>query len=388
MESKSIKIVDEHGIDRVAHIICSVDINGSDYAVYWIERDSENDNFFVSKVLRNIDNTSNLVNIEDTIEKEKLSSVVKELVKRAVETESDNLGADTIVLSTGETVKFSRILINKEQNINVQKTYITTVKKAVTKVASDFYELKEETKEEIMSDIGFTMPIFEESSQPVVEPVSVSPEVPVLNIPQTLVNTPVVEENVAPVVLPTEPEKVNVPSFPEFKLDDEQFVPTPELSVENVPVGTLDNKVIEPVVTSSSVISSVEPNVSSVNVLPVDNVVPMEAEPVVSDGVPSSPSLVFDGSRETNLNQTLGEVSSESSLPVSNVEPIREFGVDSQIMPQETLNKPVESVNAPMQNSSRSGFANNKFFAVVVILIFLVSCLFLGYEAYRYFSIK
>lgn len=388
MESKSIKIVDEHGIDRVAHIICSVDINGSDYAVYWIERDSENDNFFVSKVLRNIDNTSNLVNIEDTIEKEKLSSVVKELVKRAVETESDNLGADTIVLSTGETVKFSRILINKEQNINVQKTYITTVKKAVTKVASDFYELKEETKEEIMSDIGFTMPIFEESSQPVVEPVSVSPEVPVLNIPQTLVNTPVVEENVAPVVLPTEPEKVNVPSFPEFKLDDEQFVPTPELSVENVPVGTLDNKVIEPVVTSSSVISSVEPNVSSVNVLPVDNVVPMEAEPVVSDGVPSSPSLVFDGSRETNLNQALGEVSSESSLPVSNVEPIREFGVDSQIMPQETLNKPVESVNAPMQNSSRSGFANNKFFAVVVILIFLVSCLFLGYEAYRYFSIK
>lgn len=390
MESKSIKIVDEHGIDRVAHVICSIDINGSDYAVYWIERDSENDNIFVSKVLRNIDNTSNLVNIEDSMEKEKLSIIVKELVKKAVETENDNLGSDTVVLSSGETVKLSRILINKEQNINVQKTYITTVKKAVTKVASDFYELKEESKEEIMSDLGFAMPIFEEPSQPVVEPVSVSPEVPVLNIPQELVNEPVLEENVAPVVLPTEPvepEKVNVPSFPEFKLDDEQFIPSPEVPIDNVVIETSDNKVVEPPVVPSPVIPSVEPEVSTLNVLPVDNVVPTVSEPVVSDVAPSSPTLVFDGSKEINLNEALGEVSSENSLPVADVEPIREFGIDPQIAPQETLNKPVEKVNDVVQNSSRSGFAHNKFFVVVVILLFLVSCLFLGYEAYRYFSI-
>ena len=39
MESKNIKIVDEHGIDRTANVICSIDVSGSDYIVYAIERD-------------------------------------------------------------------------------------------------------------------------------------------------------------------------------------------------------------------------------------------------------------------------------------------------------------------------------------------------------------
>ena len=63
MESKNIKIVDEHGIDRIADVVCPIDVMGSDYIVYVIERDNENDNVFVSKLIKNIDNTSNLMNI-------------------------------------------------------------------------------------------------------------------------------------------------------------------------------------------------------------------------------------------------------------------------------------------------------------------------------------
>jgi len=38
-----------------------------------------------------------------------------------------------VVLSDGKEVEISTVLFNKEQNINVSKTYVTTVKKAETK---------------------------------------------------------------------------------------------------------------------------------------------------------------------------------------------------------------------------------------------------------------
>ena len=83
MENKSIKVIDEHNIDRVANVICAIDVDGSDYVVYSIERDSDNDNIFVSKLVKNINETSNVVNIDDSMEKDKISSLVKELIKYA-----------------------------------------------------------------------------------------------------------------------------------------------------------------------------------------------------------------------------------------------------------------------------------------------------------------
>ena len=46
MESKTVKIIDEHGIDRTANIICKLTIDDKDYVLYSIERDDENDNLF------------------------------------------------------------------------------------------------------------------------------------------------------------------------------------------------------------------------------------------------------------------------------------------------------------------------------------------------------
>ena len=34
MENKSIKVIDEHNIDREANKICVLDVDGSDYLVY------------------------------------------------------------------------------------------------------------------------------------------------------------------------------------------------------------------------------------------------------------------------------------------------------------------------------------------------------------------
>ena len=80
MESKNIKVIDEHGIDRVADIICKFIIDNTDYVLYSIERDNENDNLFASKLLNNNDGTANMINIEDSLEKSKINEVVKELI--------------------------------------------------------------------------------------------------------------------------------------------------------------------------------------------------------------------------------------------------------------------------------------------------------------------
>ena len=402
MESKSIKIVDEHGIDRTGNIICAIDIKGSDYAIYWIERDEENDNIFVSKVLKNLDNTSNLVNIEDTMEKERLSEIVKELIKHAVDSSNNTLDGNTVTLSNGEVVNLSSIIINKEQNINVQKTYITTVKKAVTKVAGDYYVIKEK-KEEITNDLGVSMPIFEEPtvSPQVVDIPPIIPEVPVLNIPEELINS-----SPEPKVMPIEEKKeetvsVSSPIPTQINLDDSAFNPTPEPAVSNipfevpafqpeVPVEPIKPAPVEPVIPTPLASAPAEKPTSVVSE-PI--LIPTPEEPQVASSSPfitpsPEPSLVFDASKESNLNEALGEVSSDKSIPVPSVEPIREFGVDSSVSPVVDMNvQPQESVT-PQDNTARSGFANNKFFIVIAITVFLASCVFLGYEAFKYFQLK
>ena len=80
MESKNVKIIDEHEIDRNAKVICKFTIDNSNYVLYSIERDNENDNLFASKLVDNNDGTSNMVNIEDTFEKNKINDIVKKLI--------------------------------------------------------------------------------------------------------------------------------------------------------------------------------------------------------------------------------------------------------------------------------------------------------------------
>jgi len=357
MESKNVKIIDEHGIDREASIICSIDVDGSDYVVYWIERDSENDNIFVSKILKNNDGTSNMVNIEDAGEKSRVSDIVKGIITYAINNEADKLVGASVTLPNGHNVGISSVLINKEQNINVQKTYITTVKKSVTKVSETFYVVE---KPEIVEPV--VLPIFEDVVAPA-EVVEVKDEVATI---QPVVSTPVEVVSESETIVPE--VKVETPTLE---------VSQPEVSV--LPVSEQTIVVPEPIVAPTPVvpISSVE------TVNPESSVEPEIVPSEVVVPTPVENKVVFDASKETNLNVALGEASAEAPVSVNNVEPIRDFGVEEPVVASTEPEKIVETTS-----NTNGGFAHNKFFMVVAIMFFVASCVFLGYEVFQYFQIK
>ena len=98
MNNEKIKVVDEHNIDRNADVIFGFDLEGSEYVSYWIERDVDNSNIFISKVIKNIDGTYNMIDIDDVAEKSKLTDVLKSLITSAVEFQNDKLVGDSVTL--------------------------------------------------------------------------------------------------------------------------------------------------------------------------------------------------------------------------------------------------------------------------------------------------
>lgn len=390
MNNKSIKIVDEHSIDRNANVMFAFDLEGSEYVTYWIERDEDNGNIFVSKVIRNIDGTFNMLDIDDSMEKARLSDVVKTLITNAVNDESDKLNATSVTLADGKMINFMAVSFNKEQRINVQKTYITTVKKEVTRVTEKYYDVEVKVEQsKIFEDIfPIVTPVVEnvqeenrpELTIPGVEKVdNINEEISVIEpiIPEPVLSTPVVEvinkENVSnvndveqtipviePVVVPNNETSVSIPTVVEPITVAEPLMNVEEKKEEVLPISQPES-VIEPVVTSPAV-----------------------AEPAKVEAQP----LIFNASKETNLNAALGEVASSASIPVENIEPIREFGVDT--VSNDSVNvEPVieESVQSKVEVVRKGGFANSKFFIVVAVVFFLASCVFLGYEVFNYFQL-
>ena len=406
MESKNIKIVDEHGIDRVANIVCSIDVDGSDYVIYWIERDNDNDNLFVSKLLKNNDGTSTMMNIEDSLEKGNLSDIVKELITHCINDEKDTIDTDSVVLKNGKTVKVANVLFNKEQNINVQKTYITTVKKSVTMVSEKYYHVEStptvaaETvpfpaqEEKVVEVENVGMPVLDEVTTPVSEP---KEEVPVLEVPVQLQSTPEVqaveteEKSVepvpavapeivipgSPVVVPAEPvvsepepevaPVVDVPSV-DAKMNIIGANPTPEVTVTPEPVINPLETINQPV---AQVVSPVVPTVT----------------PPVQPVSPAPNELFFDGSKETNLAGVFDGNDTKPVVATQAVEPIREFGQDEPVIPLVNDVQPMVQ-DQPKTLTRSPGFANNKFFMVIAITFFIASCVFLGYEVFKYFQMK
>lgn len=356
MNSKIIKVVDEHGIDRNASIMYGFELDGSGYVSYSIERDEENSNIFISKVLRNFDNTFNMIDIDDSMEKAKLVDIVKKIITNAVESSDDKNAGNSLLLDDGKLIKFINVNFNKEQRINVQKTYITTVKKEVVRVVEKFYAFET---------------FFEE--QKVVEDIF---------------------PNVAPVVSTTPVENVEpiISEIPQVNLD------IPQVDVSS----NLNNNVISAPSPSIDVVSS--NNISQLNEhVPLE--VPSVVEPitvsepivnetvnVVSTPVVEAQPLVFNASKETNLNAALGEVASSSTIPVENIAPVREFGVEepvvAPILTEQNVQSNVVNNNVmPSEMSKKGGFANSKFFMVIAISFFLASCIFLGYEVFNYFQL-
>lgn len=413
MESKNVKVIDEHSIDRVANVICKIDVDGSDYAIYSIERDNENDNLFVSKLVKNNDGTSNMINIEDTSEKEKMSEIVRELVKYAINDEMDKT-TGTVTLNNGKNIGISFVLFNKEQNINVVKTYVTTVKKSVSNVAEKFYHVDAIQKNENMQGNVFE-PVNENVFMPEIEkkePVESASEQSNLDIMNSFVEVPKVEN------VPVAPEPVAVPTPVVEAPSVTPILGTPEVKpvIEPTPAVQVTPSVVTPVVSEAVPVmpkveeaAKVETRTTIIDGPTQLNTAPASSEsvspivgpsttvestpapveptptPVVSASEPSK--LVFDGSKETNLNEALGEVSKEATIPVSDVQSIREFGQDEPIQAPVMPEAQQKAPEGPVLVRSR-GFANNKFFMVVAIAFFAAACIFLGYEVWQYIKLK
>lgn len=416
MESKSIKIVDEHGIDRTANVMFSIDVDGSDYIVYWIERDNENDNIFVSKIIKNIDGTASMINIEDTMEKSKISDIVKELVKYSIGNDNNKISSKIISLPSGKNVVISSVLINKEQNINVQKTYITTVKKAVTKVTCDYFKYEDVVKDEAMPTRVMPLPVDESIEISEVENRSDIADVPVIEpiLPISSMDSGVsvsnevkMSDDVSKEISVVEEVKSTIPTEIKTEVVKPELVAPviePVLNnniVSNEQVSVIDNQnkveseSIKGVALNQSSLAS--PSTVSIGAVSSDKEVTVasslgESQSNVKQDVNVN-KLVFDGSKESNLNKALGEAVNDNVIATSNVESIREFGVDEPKGVGLPVSEDAQEINSQNVGTkpkvlTRSGFADNKFFMVVAIVFFLASCVFLGYEVFNYFQIK
>lgn len=80
MNGEIVKIVDENGIEREAKIINVIKENNIDYVVYTINRDGDNANIFVSRY-----DGTNFLDITDAEEKSRLDTIVKDMIKKAME---------------------------------------------------------------------------------------------------------------------------------------------------------------------------------------------------------------------------------------------------------------------------------------------------------------
>lgn len=393
MKNRNVKVIDEHNIDRNANVMFALELDGSEYVVYWIERDQDSNNVFVSKVLKNIDGTYNMLNIDDADKKKDVAEIVKVLITNAVSDQNDKMVGITTTLSNGKVVKFTDVSFNKEQNINVSKTYITTVKKEVTKVAENYYDVvvEENKVADVLPSVSPVaepvVEVFPEVVTPVVETPVVAPvpEATVIPTPVVAVQEPVIATPQATIL---QPEPVVTPVMP--SVVEPITVQTPV--VEPTPVVVTPTPTPEPVVAPVTAGATVAtPVVEPTQVVPT----PVTPAPAVTPEVvaPAAQPLVFNASSETNLNAALGEVANSAAIPVENIEPVREFGVDAPVAQsavQQTVVTPTPQpavANDSNVNTGKAGFANSKFFMVVAIAFFLASCIFLGYEVYNYFQL-
>ena len=373
MESKNVKVIDEHNIDRDANIVCAFNVDSNDYVLYWIERDEENANLFVSKILKNNDGTYNMSNIEDASEKSKIGDVVKGMVTLAIKNENENEKASSKVsLEDGKEIDLSNVRFNKEQNINVAKTYVTTVKKTVAKVSNDFFDVpvkEEKTEEPLFNDIFVAPPVEEiKSEMPSIDNDTegtneVATEDTVSN--EEVMNSFVENVNTEPVAI--------TPVVEAPKEENSVAEPTPEPVTEKVEIPS-------PVATAAATI----PVTSAVPQQPTETQSFFEEKPVKNEE-----KLVFDATNETNLNNALNNNNLENIVVTNDAESLRAFGVNEGATVNTETPAPAQVPEAaPAKTLTRTkGFANSIVVTVIGVILFVAACVFMGYEIFNYFHL-
>lgn len=287
-----------------------------------------------------------------------------------------------------------------EQKINVKSTYVATVKKDVADRSVSFYANEKKgavfSNESVFPEVPSTPEVAPEPvvSAPAPTEVPVPEEVtPVVEettpVPSAPVEAPVIPEPTPvptpePVVAPVEPKVEELPGIPNLDV----LNPMPEIPAEPV-----SQPMPEVVVNPAPI-----PNPTPVVPGPIPNPVPEPVAPTpvtdtfasvesmvneVSQKANEAPAVVFDASHETNLLGALGDANNQPSMGNINVTPdnlnvVREFGVDEPI---------VTDQNGQPVPQPKMGFVNSKVLLILVVVFFLASCVFLGYEIYKYVTL-
>ena len=238
--------------------------------------------------------------------------------------------------------------------------------------------VKDETITLAEQDINKELPAAlepEEAKQPEIQPI------PAVETVSESASTVPLEEpkphaEASTFVVPPKEQDKNAELQPELELP--QTLLEPQITMGTPIVEPAENKVLEeptPILTQPII----EPIIPA-STIPSKPVIPQEP-------ISEEPKLLFDGANESNLNKALGEISEEKvvSAPQEGVESLRQFGED---VPAATSVQEVKAEEKVKTLTRSKGFANNKFFMAIAIVFFLAACVFLGYEAFQYFTLK
>lgn len=266
-----------------------------------------------------------------------------------------------------------------EQKINVKNTYVATVKSDIVDKALSFYTNNKS------SDIFVEDSIFPSIA-----------DADGFNLNTAINNAEIANDenkDVQNIVVPS--ELTNIDTVAEnFVVEKPQVnnVETTNSTANQVNADSImDNSSVSYDIPNLSVLEPI-PNAPSTPVAPqpIPNPVDTPINPIPIDDNHSNvetmvnESIVqparFDASHETNLLDALGENNNKNNIGNISVTPenlsiVREFGVD----------EPIVNSQESVSNASTGGFVNSKILLFVVIILFLASCVFLGYEIYNYF---
>ncbi len=246
-------------------------------------------------------------------------------VNTGVSTLADNANLNEVINSTENSIDSE--VVDKEIQIPTELNIDNTTSVPV---------ISEENNQDVVAEAALVDNNLVRENVSTIDPTI---EIPNLNV----LETQPVDNNVSPTPMPSVPEAVIHPEPIPNPLDSEPINPTPmNVNLENM-------------------------NVTMANSNDLDNKIPM-----------------FNASQETNLLGALGENQGQSSIGNINVTPenlnvVREFGVDEPIVTDQN--------GVPVANVAKGGFANSKILLLFVIILFLGSCVFLGYEVYKYVNL-
>lgn len=86
MEDQEIfTMIDEDGKEQIARILNVVEINNQEYLLYAINKNEEEENVYVEKIIKDQNGNENIVSIEDEEERKMIFSTLQEMLEKIEE---------------------------------------------------------------------------------------------------------------------------------------------------------------------------------------------------------------------------------------------------------------------------------------------------------------